>query len=129
MRTIPLVWLKRVAWILFFEMIAIALASGIAIADGKGFEVLWLGFGLIAFLSYPKLPSAGWGLWKGGNLCKNRPTYLVAVAIHLMFASAFWSIIITDGKFDAPFALGSAVTSLILTRAYSDARKLETPEE
>ncbi len=129
MRAIPLVWMRRVAWILFIEMLAITACMYIGVADGTVPSVLYFGFFFICALSFPNLPVAGWGVWKGGNLCKNRPTYLVAVGIHLLFAIAFWSILIADQDFDAPFAFGSAVTSLILTRAYSDARKLETPVE
>ncbi|NVK27031.1 MAG: hypothetical protein HWE14_03245 [Flavobacteriia bacterium] len=71
----------------------------------------------------PTWPSAGWGVFKGGNICRNTPTYIVAVLVHLTFAGGFWNYVFDDAAFDEIFAFGLTVTSLILVRAYSDYKK------
>ncbi len=117
------------AWVVFASAAALA---GVAwyLSINEGLEApMALAFTAIAVLSFPNFPGAGWGVFKGRNLCKNRPTYLVAIGVFALFAVAFWQGVLDDLDFDAPFAFGASITGLLLVRAYSDAKKLQSPAE
>lgn len=115
--------LQAVAWIVFLQLVGLCSFAWSEYVAGHLDFVLAFAFSFASLASMPLLPSAGWGVWKGGSLCKNRPTYLIALGIHLLFSAAFWSYVFGDGEFDKIFAFGMILTGLMLVRSYSDWRK------
>ncbi|WP_151666569.1 hypothetical protein [Phaeocystidibacter luteus] len=119
----PFSVLRAVAWIVFVEMAAMVVFGWYEFMSDRLEPLLPIAFTGAAVACWPMLPSAGWGVFKGGNICRNTPTYIVAVLVHLTFAGGYWTYALDDAKFDEIFALGLTVTSLILVRAYSDYKK------
>lgn len=121
MKPVPFSWTQITAWVVFIQLTALAgwMWSGL---DPYVETVMSLGFSGLAVMSYPGLPNAGWGIFRGWNLCSNRATFLVAAIIHLTAAAATWTFIIERSRFEALYAIGMAVTGLMLVRAYSQMR-------
>lgn len=129
MKPIPFHILKNVAWFIFVGLSGTALVAWWQFTEGRLEVAIALGFTAFAIMSSPLFPSAGWGVMKGGNLCRNRPTYMVAVGVHLLFFLAFWQYVVFDAKFDSIMALGTAASGLIVVRAYSDAKRQQEAAE
>ncbi len=116
---IPVSILRTVAWIIFILSVAMGGVATYLNFQGNLEPGLALAFVAIAIVAFPNFKGAGWGVFRGRNLCKNRPTYIVALVIYGIFATAFWEGILDDLHFDPAFALGTSITGLLLVRAYS----------
>lgn len=128
MKPIPFHRLEKVAWFVFISLAATALVAWWQFSIDRLEVSFAIAFSGLAILGSPLFPNAGWGVMKGGNLCRNRPTYLVAVGVYVLFFLAFWQYVVFDAKFDSIMALGEAVSGLIVVRAYSDAKKLQNQD-
>lgn len=120
MKPIPFQWLKVTAWLVFAEMITMVLWLWLIIFQGYEDAVLGLAFTFLAVMAYPNLSAGGWGFLKGWNLCRNRPTFLVALGLNLLFAISFAVMAFDDKIFDKLYALGMVIPGLLLVRAYID---------
>lgn len=129
MRPVPFHVLHKVAWVVFASLAGTALVGWWQFMEGHIEIALVIAFSGAAVMGMPLMPSAGWGVLKGGNLCKNRPSYMVAVAVFTLFGLAFWQYILFESMFDPVMAFGEVATGLIVVRAYSDALKNQSLQE